>query len=61
MLDKNSGLPSGFGRVISNCRGWFDDGQFKDGDWHGYVRVIKNWGFASHQEMYDNMSYHKMW
>lgn len=60
MLDKKTRLPSGIGRVIPFCRGWFDDGQFKDGDWHGYVRVINNWGVAHHQEMYDNKKFHKM-
>ena len=41
MIDKFSGKPSGFGRLIKNDKSWCDDGQFKDGDWCGYARVLR--------------------
>lgn len=44
MIDRQSEKPSGFGRVISDNSQWSDDGQFKDGDWHGYVRCFDRKG-----------------
>ena len=27
----------GYGRIIWKDKSWFVDGQFKDGEWHGYI------------------------
>ena len=32
--------PHGYGRLIDTDNEWFEDGQFKDGDFHGYHRLI---------------------
>ena len=39
MVNKDN-LPHGWGRAIQAEYGWFIDGQFKDGESHGYFRCI---------------------
>ncbi len=39
MVNKDN-QPHGFGRAIKDNDEWFVDGQFKDGDMHGYIRRI---------------------
>ena len=40
MVCKNNNLPEGFGRAINMKLGKHIDGQFKNGERHGYTRLI---------------------
>ena len=40
MIDIKTNKADGYGRMIAKDKSWFDDGQLKDGDWHGYGRQI---------------------
>ena len=51
MVDNKNNIPHGYGRAIQTDNKWFFDGQFKDGDFHGYVRRIG----------YDGDYYHYEW
>ena len=44
MIKISSNKPHGFGRFIIKDNVNFCDGQFKDGVWHGYFRVISKFG-----------------
>ncbi len=40
MVCKEKNKPEGFGRVVSDDGNFLLEGQFKDGELHGYVRII---------------------
>ena len=42
MINKTSGLPSGFGRYIGLSE-YFSDGQFYEGKFHGVGRYLKTY------------------
>ena len=50
MLDKETRLPNGFGRIVKKDKQWMADGQFKHGSFHGYIRVVKSNGLYINQE-----------
>ncbi len=43
MVNKDN-QPHGYGRAIDTDLRWFEDGQFKEGEFHGYIRCITYFG-----------------
>ena len=54
MVSKSTNKPSGWGRVVSNSGWTVYEGQFNEGQLHGYVRVFWCWTWTYEEREYNN-------